>query len=332
MAQLLIDLRGTTLEDDERQWLQSPAVAGVILFTRNFESTAQLKALIADCRAAAGRPIVMTVDHEGGRVQRFRGDFTRIPAAGSLLRLAGGNLQVAAFLAWQAALVMAAELRALDVDLSYAPVLDLGINQAVIGDRAFSDRPELVARLSAAYARGMADGGMAACGKHFPGHGHVVEDSHHQVAVDDRPLDAIEAEDMAPFRALIEQGLLGAVMPAHVIFAQLDGLPASASPYWLKSVLRERLGFRGLVFSDDLSMKGAGVLGTPAERAHKAAEAGCDLLLCCNDPEVLPSVIAATAQGQRVDYGPLLGRAPRVGQETIERARQVLRAVSGAYS
>ncbi len=332
MAQVLIDLRGTTLADDEAQWLRDLAVAGVILFTRNYQHKDQLKALIAQCRQAAGRPILITVDHEGGRVQRFREGFSAIPAAGQLLALAGDNLAVARFLAWQAGLVMAAELRELDVDMSYAPVLDLGHNQTVIGDRAFSDQSALVSSLSGAYAAGMAAAGMAACGKHFPGHGHVLEDTHTQMAVDHRPLAAIEADDMAPFKALVSQDRLGAMMPAHVIYSQVDSLPASASPFWLQRVLRQQLGFKGLIFSDDLSMKGAGVLGTPAQRAVKAAKAGCDLLLCCNDPEVLPSVIAAAGQGKPVNYSARLGGPMAVSQASLARAQLAMASIKRPFS
>ncbi|WP_417357785.1 beta-N-acetylhexosaminidase [Gallaecimonas pentaromativorans] len=324
MAQLLIDLRGKSLAEDEAQWLAHQACAGLILFTRNYQNPAQLKQLILDCRTAAGKPILVTVDHEGGRVQRFREGFTRLPAAGELRALAGDNLAVAEYLAWSAGLVMAAELIEVGVDMSYAPVLDLGVNQSVIGDRAFGADIFWVTRLSAAYAKGMRDGGMASCAKHYPGHGQVIEDTHLHQAIDSRSLKDIAASDEQPFRALIEAGSLDAIMPAHVIYPALDNKPASSSPLWLQGRLRGELGFGGLVFSDDLSMKGAHGLGSPAERAVAASLAGCDLLLCCNEPANYPPILAAIAGEATVDFDALRAGPLAVSPETLARAQSLL--------
>ncbi|EKE71072.1 beta-N-acetylhexosaminidase [Gallaecimonas xiamenensis] len=328
MAQLLIDLRGKTLAEDERQWLAHPACAGLILFSRNYDNPAQLQALVAARRQPAGKPILVTVDHEGGRVQRFRDDFTRLPAAGSLLAKAGGNLAVARYLAWCCGLVMAAELVALGVDLSFAPVLDLGVNQSVIGDRAFGADLATVIALSRAYAQGMAAAGMANVAKHYPGHGQVLEDTHLHQAIDSRSLDAIAALDEVPFRALISDKTLDAVMPAHVIYPALDDKPASSSRRWLTERLRGELGFAGLIFSDDLSMKGAHSLGTPAERAKAASLAGCDLLLCCNDPANHPPILAALADSAPVALGALAARAGQVSADTLARAQALLVSIT----
>ncbi|WKE67036.1 beta-N-acetylhexosaminidase [Gallaecimonas kandeliae] len=327
MAQLLIDLGGTRLAPLERQWLAHPACAGLILFTRNFESRAQLKALINECRQAAGKPILVTVDHEGGRVQRFREGFTRLPAAGKLLALAGGNRQVAAYLAWCTGLVMAAELIDVGVDLSYAPVLDLGVNQSVIGDRAFGSDVETVTLLSRAFAEGMKAAGMGCCAKHYPGHGQVKEDTHLSEARDSRPLAEIAALDEMPFRTLIEGGVLDAIMPAHIIYQALDERPASSSGRWLKGRLRGELGFKGLIFSDDLSMKGAHGLGTPAQRALAASEAGCDLLLCCNDSANHPPILAALEGQGPVDISPLQAKAGW-DAERLSRAQSLLVSIT----
>ncbi len=291
LGPIMLDLSGIVLTPDEKDKLQSPAAGGVILFSRNYRTPEQLTRLISDIRAI--RPeLLVAVDHEGGRVQRFREGFTRLPPAARYDQ-AWRSGQTAAGLAETAGWLMAAELRAVDVDFSFAPVLDVecGISQ-VIGDRSFSAAPERAAQLALAFVKGMRQAGMAAVGKHFPGHGGVAEDSHLALPVDHRSLAEIEARDLLPFRTLIEEGIEG-VMPAHVVYEQIDERPAGFSPFWIREVLRRRLGFEGAVFSDDLSMAGAAYAGDYVERARRALEAGCDMVLVCNAPGAAGQVLEA---------------------------------------
>ncbi|MGL5655189.1 MAG: beta-N-acetylhexosaminidase, partial [Vibrio sp.] len=260
-----------------------PTVGGVILFGRNYHDNQQLLALNHAIRQAAKRPILIGVDQEGGRVQRFRQGFSRIPAAQSYARADNG-----VELAEQGGWLMAAELIAHDVDLSFAPVLDMGFACQAIGSRSFGEDVTTVLKHSSAYLRGMQAVGMATTGKHFPGHGAVVADSHLETPYDERETIA---QDMAIFRAQIEAGVLDAMMPAHVVYPHYDPQPASGSSYWLKQVLRQELGFKGIVFSDDLSMEGAAVMGGPVERAQQALLAGCDMILLCNQRQAAISVL-----------------------------------------
>jgi beta-N-acetylhexosaminidase len=281
----MLDLAGLEMTPAEREMLQHPQVGGVILFSRNYESPQQIAALIEGIHALRQPKLLVAVDHEGGRVQRFRDGFTRLPPAAAI----GGiyrqdrarGRHVARELGW----LMAAELRAVGVDFSFAPVLDLGRGvSGVIGDRAFHRHPDAVADIAHHYMMGMHDAGMPATGKHFPGHGSVKEDSHLTLPVDDRRLEDILIEDALPFERMSHYGL-AAVMMAHVVYSHVDSSPAGFSGFWIRHVLRERIGFQGVVFSDDLSMAGAAVAGGYDDRARAALEAGSDMVLICNHPE-----------------------------------------------
>lgn len=282
IGSLMLDLEGTDLTSEESELLQHPSVGGVIFFTRNYESSTQIIELVRQVRAAAGEDILISVDHEGGRVQRFRSEFTELPAIAKLGGIYQDNPAQAQLLARKAGWLMAAEVRAVGIDFSFAPVLDLdyGVSQ-VIGDRAFHRQPNIVATLAHAYIQGMRDAGMASTGKHFPGHGAVTADSHLEIPIDTRVKAEIWQDDIIPFAQLAQQGL-DAVMPAHVIYEQLDPNPAGFSPYWLQEVLRQELNFDGVIFSDDLAMEGATVVGGYTERAEAAMAAGCDMILVCN--------------------------------------------------
>ena len=275
MGPLWVDVEGCELTAEDREILEHQTVGGVILFARNYHDNEQLLALNKSIRQAAKRPILIGVDQEGGRVQRFKEGFSLIPAAESYAKQANGEK-----LAEQGGWLMAAELIAHDIDLSFAPVLDKGHECKAIGSRSFGEDVDTIIRHSNAYMRGMKAVGMATTGKHFPGHGGVIADSHLETPYDQR--DTILEQDMAIFKAQIEAGLLDAMMPAHVVFPHYDDQPASGSEFWLKNVLRKQLGFNGIIFSDDLTMEGASVMGGPAERAHQSLASGCDMVLVCN--------------------------------------------------
>jgi beta-N-acetylhexosaminidase len=283
IASVMVDLEGTALDAGERELLQHPAVGGVIYFSRNFESAEQITALSTAVREAAGKPLLLAVDHEGGRVQRFREQFTRLPPVAALGRDYEADPLHARQLAHKAGWLMAAEVRAVGIDFSFAPVLDLDYGTSgVIGDRAFHRDTRIVAELAQAYIEGMRAAGMASTGKHFPGHGWVKADSHLAIPRDERSAGQIMNEDMQPFVTLFQAGL-DAVMPAHVIYEQVDSQPAGFSKVWLQDILRGQLKFDGVIFSDDLSMEGASVAGGYAERAETALAAGCDMVLVCNN-------------------------------------------------
>ncbi len=292
LGPLMVDVAGKHLDAEDRELLAHPLVGGVILFTRNFESLEQITALVAEIHAIRTPPLLVTVDHEGGRVQRFRKEFTVLPA----MRLIGHQYDMdraaGLKLARQTGWLMAAELRSIGVDMSYAPCVDLdyGVSE-VIGDRSFHRDPGVVADLAVAFMGGMREAGMAAAAKHFPGHGAVIADSHVAQPVDRRAYEDM-ADDIYPYRRLIDNGL-AAVMVSHVVYSAVDPRAAGFSPRWLQDELRGRLQFAGAIFTDDLTMQGASVAGTMAERAKAALAAGCDVLPICNNRQGVIEVVEA---------------------------------------
>jgi len=288
---VMLDVAGFELTDTERQRLKHPQVGGLILFARNYRSKQQLRELVSDIRQQTPN-IVIAVDQEGGRVQRFREEFMRLPSMKVIADRWLENPQSAIKLSEGIGWLMAAELIELDIDISFAPVLDLNLDRSqIIGDRAFGSTPEQVIALASAFMQGMHSAGMAATGKHFPGHGWVVADSHLAIPTDERSLSLITEQDMQPFKVMIEKGL-DAIMPAHVIYEKIVADTAGFSDFWLQEVLRKQLGFEGVIFSDDLSMEGASVAGGYPERAAAALKAGCDMVLVCNKPAAADEVLA----------------------------------------
>lgn len=293
LGPIMMDLVATQISDTERELLLNPQVGGVILFTRNYESIEQITDLIRQIHNLRSPHLLISVDHEGGRVQRFREGFSRLPPASVFGKIFDEDNKKGRDYAELAGWLMAAELRSIGVDFSFAPVLDLGHGiSGVIGDRAFHKKPDIAATLAFAYMRGMSRAGMSAVGKHFPGHGGVAEDSHVALPVDDRTLDALMKSDIIPFEKMIHDGL-PAIMPAHVIYSKVDKNPAGYSETWLKNILRKRLNFSGVIFSDDLSMEAACAGGSYTERANMALQAGCDMVLVCNHQEGVVEVVDA---------------------------------------
>lgn len=280
---IMLDVQGLTLAAHEQEVINHPNTGAVILFSRNYQDPEQITELIRQIRAARNGSILIAVDQEGGRVQRFQNGFTRLPPAASYA--------AAPELAEPAGWLMAAELLAVGVDFSFAPVLDIdcGVSE-IIGNRSFSTDPQLAIQLACAFRKGMNEAGMAATGKHFPGHGAVALDSHLTLPIDDRDLDSIRKKDLLPFKQLIAEGLEG-IMPAHVLYPKVDDSPAGFSPFWIQQILRQELNFDGTVFSDDLSMKGAAFAGGFPERAQLALKAGCDMILVCNNPQAAEQVL-----------------------------------------
>ncbi|MBM3390917.1 MAG: beta-N-acetylhexosaminidase [Betaproteobacteria bacterium] len=336
LGPLMLDVEGPRLTDEEREALQHPLVGGVILFKRNFESLAVLQELTSHIHSLRQPPLLIAIDHEGGRVQRFRHGFTVLPPMRALGTLWDTDPARALETAECAGYVLAGELRTGGIDLSFTPVLDLDHGSSeIIGNRAFHHEPAAVTALAGALIAGLRRAGMANVGKHFPGHGFVAADSHVAIPVDTRPVQALYP-DLAPYRDHRRMGL-AAVMPAHVVYDRLDPLPAGFSAYWLRYVLRGELGFDGVIFSDDLSMEGASVAGGYVERAEAALAAGCDMVLVCNNPAAARQLLRAwrprhdPASARRLEK--LLPAAPAPSMEALQsepayrRALDVLAAV-----
>lgn len=308
---VMVDIEGTVLTGHERARLRNPLVGGVILFARNFDHREQLNDLCQAIHAERHEPLLIAVDHEGGRVQRFRTDgFTEIPAMSVFGELWLEDSLAAMRLASETGYVLGAELRACGVDLSFAPVLDLdyGVSK-VIGNRAFHRDPRVVTMLARALIQGLMLADMGACGKHFPGHGAVEADSHHEIPVDQRSFEEIMQEDAAPY-AWLGDMVLPSVMPAHVIYPKVDPHPAGFSRHWIQKVLRQDLGYDGVVFSDDLTMEGATVAGDILARAQAALGAGCDMVLVCNRPDLADDLLARL----QVEHAP----------ESVQRIRKLM--------
>lgn len=292
LGPVMLDVLGKSLTAEDVARLRHPLVGGVILFARNYESPSQLCELTAAIRAVRTPSLLIAVDHEGGRVQRFRDGFTRIPAMRELGKIWDAYPKRARHLAHQTGVVLASELRACGVDFSFTPVLDMDYGvSSVIGDRAFHSDPQAISELAHSLLQGLRQAGMHTVGKHFPGHGYVAADSHLDIPVDERSYTDIELADLIPFRQMVHFGMT-AVMPAHVIYPKVDNRPAGFSPVWLKQILRGELGFEGCIFSDDLSMEGATVAGGIVQRAEAALNAGVDMVLVCNKPASADELLA----------------------------------------
>jgi len=325
---------GLELTADDRRRLRHPLVGGLTLFARNYADPAQLTALCDEIHSLRSPPLLIAVDHEGGRVQRFREGFTELPAMRRIGRLWDERPDAAHAAARAAGFVMAAELRACGVDLSFAPVLDLDHGAStIIGDRAFHADPAAVAALAASLLDGLHAGGMTGVGKHFPGHGYIAADSHLELPVDPRGLDTLRAADLVPFQVLAAR--LAGIMPAHVLYPAVDARPAGFSSHWLHTILRTELAFDGAIFSDDLGMEGAAGEGGMAERALSALRAGCDLVLACT-PEGADALLESLridppAQSKRrlmAMFGPPPTTAGSShGQLALLEARAVIAAV-----
>lgn len=295
---LMLDLTGLELEQEEKELLRHPHVGGLIFFARNYTGPEQIQALVRSIREI--RPeIILAVDQEGGRVQRFREGFVKLPSMKAFGDVFAHDPEQARVLAHHCGWLMATEVLSVGVDISFAPILDLdnGVSQ-VIGNRSFSADPQIAVALLREFIRGMREAGMAATGKHFPGHGSVEADSHVAVPVDNRTFAEIDAHDLVPFKALCHE--LKGIMPAHVIYPEVDNKPAGFSPIWLQDLLRQRMGFDGVIFSDDLSMEGAGVVGGYADRADAALSAGCDMVLACNNRKGAVDVLEYLESNPRI--------------------------------
>ncbi len=331
LGPVMLGVEGLELSPADRERLLHPATGGVILFTRNYRDPEQLRALVEAIRGLRSPELLIAVDHEGGRVQRFRAGFTELPPMHSIGEVFAYDPARGQELARDAGLLLAQELRAVGLDFSFTPVLDRDIGvSAIIGDRAFHDRPDVIALLAGCLLDGLDEAGMRGVGKHYPGHGAVAADSHDAVPVDPRALAEIEAEDIAAFLPLLPR--LGGIMPAHVIYPEVDSNPAGFSGVWLHDLLRVRWGYEGAIFSDDLGMAGAFVAGSPADRAHAAIYAGCDMVLICNDFAAMDEIVQ-TLEGRslpgdsarRIEH--MRAHPTSVDAEHLEAARARLLAL-----
>lgn len=288
---LMIDLQGCEITPQEREWLSHPAVGGVILFTRNYRDKIQLSELIQAIHDVKKPKLLIAVDQEGGRVQRFRDGFTEYPPMRALGEVYDKDPQKGLQLCELLACHLASELREVGIDFTFAPILDLDTGESVvIGDRAFHSDIDAVSALATKFMLGLRKGGMESVGKHFPGHGSVAADSHYECPVDHRYESDLQLADIVPFKRLVDHGIAG-IMSAHVIYQHIDKHPASFSQYWLTHILREQIGFEGVIFSDDLTMKGAHVIGDIKDRVNIAISAGSDMILLCNSPEDIPAAL-----------------------------------------
>jgi beta-N-acetylhexosaminidase len=303
-GRLMVDVEGFSLTSEDRTLLANPQVGGVILFARNIQSRSQISMLVAEIRGCSNS-LLIAVDQEGGRVQRFRVGFTKIPAMQTIGDLVESNCDEGICFSRDLGWLMASEVLACGVDISFAPVLDVDRDtSAIIGDRAFSNQPHAVIKVAKAFIAGMHDAGMASTGKHFPGHGAIVADSHLEAPIDQRNWQQLEEHDLKPFKSLAKT--LGGIMPAHITFPAIDSQSVGFSSFWLKQVLRLQLGFTGVIFSDDLSMKGADVAGGYVEKAKDALAAGCDMVLVCNSRQGATQVLAYMEQ-QKTSRSTLIG-------------------------
>lgn len=330
---VMLDVAGLALTAQEKEAINHPNTGAVIFFARNYHDPEQITQLISDIRKARNGQILIAVDQEGGRVQRFQNGFTRLPPACCY----ADSPELAETAGW----LMAAELLAVGVDFSFAPVLDVdcGISQ-VIGNRSFSTEYMTATALASAFRKGMNAAGMAATGKHFPGHGAVAVDSHLALPVDERGLDSIRAKDLVPFKTLINEGL-EAIMPAHVVYKNVDPNPAGFSRYWIQDILRKELGFKGVVFSDDLSMEGAAFAGDYPERARLAQDAGCDMLLVCNNPAAAEKVLndlPITSNPQREERlskmqgKPMMNRTQLQNSPKWQQSSRLIQELTASYA
>lgn len=296
LGPLIVGIKGKFLSDEDKALLQQPLIGGVILFARNYDDVDQLRALVLEIKSLRTPALWVSVDHEGGRVQRFIHGFTRLPDLGQLGLLYEVDPTAALVKTREWGFTMAQELLAVGVDMSFAPVIDLNKNKlSLIGDRSFHRQPDIVTIMAKSWNEGVHRAGMKTCGKHFPGHGDVTLDSHDDLPVDERDYHSIEAEDLIPFTQLIKEDSLDAIMPAHIVFPRVDDKPAGFSSIWLGDILRRQCGFKGVIISDDLGMGGAMGMGNYTQRLQAALASGCDLVLLCNDHPAIAELVATTA-------------------------------------
>jgi beta-N-acetylhexosaminidase len=318
MSQLIIDIQGTELNAQDKKNIADPITAGVILFSRNYISVKQLCKLTASIKGIR-HDLLICVDQEGGRVQRFKQDFSRLPALDKFGKLYLQNPIEALEYSYNCGWLMASELIAAGVDLSLAPIVDLNNGRSsVIGNRSFANNTQDIIALASAYIRGMSAAGMGNNIKHFPGHGYALADSHHQLPIDERPLEEIAAQDLIPFAKLIDTNEIKSVMAAHIVYNKVDKAPSGFSSIWLQDILRQRLGFKGIIMSDDLSMAGAQWAGNITQRIDAASQAGCDLLLVCNNPSYITEALDSMSNHTLLDYSSLLANQSKDWQNLIQ--------------